>query len=215
MLALPNKFLWETCFIHGSGQLDQLGLGNDCCRRQTPTTLTCLVGHGTCNTAVRALYVLCASAIQPISAQNAVVLTWQSTVRKLQNSEKSLLHRKICGRVLENDGQIGMSTDVQKPQAPPTEYGLSLGLGAHGFCRGVANHSVGKTLRILTYTWYTFQEVFKSQLRLCSSVDCSLSSTAPLCMMLEECRDVHISACPSSRDSLPLCRCRRWTDVFL
>eukprot|EP00439_Symbiodinium_sp_Y106_P018372 s2574_g2.t1 len=72
MLALPNKFLWETCFIHGSGQLDQLGLGNDCCRRQTPTTLTCLVGHGTCNTA-----------------------------------------------------------------APPTEYGLSLGLGAHGFCRAM------------------------------------------------------------------------------
>eukprot|EP00435_Cladocopium_sp_Y103_P063066 s1226_g24.t1 len=49
-------------FVHGSGECDQLGLGDDTRERRKPTLLKALVGKQICEIAVGAMHVLCVSA---------------------------------------------------------------------------------------------------------------------------------------------------------
>ena len=48
-------------FVHGSGECDQLGLGDDMRERQKPTLLKSLTGKNICEIAVGAMHVLCLS----------------------------------------------------------------------------------------------------------------------------------------------------------
>ena len=49
-------------FVHGSGECDQLGLGDNTRERRKPTLLKALVGKQICEIAVGAMHVLCVSA---------------------------------------------------------------------------------------------------------------------------------------------------------
>jgi len=48
-------------FVHGSGECDQLGLGDDMRERKKPTLLKSLIGKSICEIAVGAMHVLCLS----------------------------------------------------------------------------------------------------------------------------------------------------------
>ena len=57
-----DEVLTGDVFVHGSGECDQLGLGDDTRERKKPTLLKALVGKQICEIAVGAMHVLCVSA---------------------------------------------------------------------------------------------------------------------------------------------------------
>eukprot|EP00434_Breviolum_minutum_P046216 symbB.v1.2.041660.t1/scaffold8462.1/size6239/1 len=119
-------------FVHGSGECDQLGLGDDIRERRKPTLLKELVGRQICEIAVGAMHVLCVSA-------GGGLYSWGC------NDDGAL------GRV-SSDGSDGRPADVE-PNKVDMPNGVAVRKVSSGDCHSCALDDRGRV-----WLWGTYKD---------------------------------------------------------
>ena len=119
-------------FVHGSGECDQLGLGDDIRERRKPTLLKELVGRQICEIAVGAMHVLCVSA-------GGGLYSWGC------NDDGAL------GRV-SSDGSDGRPADVE-PNKVDMPNGVAVRKVSCGDCHSCALDDRGRV-----WLWGTYKD---------------------------------------------------------
>ena len=118
--------------MHGSGECDQLGLGDDTRERRKPTLLKALVGKHVCEIAVGAMHVLCVSA-------GGGLYSWGC------NDDGAL------GRV-SSDGSDGGPSDVE-PHQVSMPSGVAVRKVSCGDCHSCALDDRGRV-----WLWGTYKD---------------------------------------------------------
>ena len=119
-------------FVHGSGECDQLGLGDEMRERRKPTLLKALVGKHICEIAVGAMHVLCVSA-------DGGLFSWGC------NDDGAL------GRV-SSDGSDGGPSDVE-PHQVSMPSGVAVRKVSCGDCHSCALDDRGRV-----WLWGTYKD---------------------------------------------------------
>ena len=119
-------------FVHGSGECDQLGLGDEMRERRKPTLLKALVGKRICEIAVGTMHVLCVSA-------GGGLFSWGC------NDDGAL------GRV-SSDGSDGGPSDVE-PHQVSMPSGVAVRKVSCGDCHSCALDDRGRV-----WLWGTYKD---------------------------------------------------------
>ena len=119
-------------FVHGSGECDQLGLGDDMRERKKPTLLKSLIGKSICEIAVGAMHVLCLST-------GGALYTWGC------NDDGAL------GRA-PSDGSDGGPSDVE-PHPVTMPSGVAVRHVSCGDC-----HSCALDEKRRVWLWGTYKD---------------------------------------------------------